>query len=172
MSGRPFIPGLQLGRMLYEEAARPIVEAIVPRASYAAALIGYGSDVLGYDTERSTDHNWGPRFQVFLAPELARTCADALDDALRNGLPHLFHGFATGFTDPDPLDNGTQMPDPRAPGPVNHLIEITTIGNYLKRYLGRDPRAGLELLDWLVLPGRAAPRADLGCGLSRSAGRA
>ncbi len=138
--------------MLYEEAARPIIEAIVPRASYAAALMGYGSDVLGYDTERSTDHNWGPRFQVFLPRDLERSRGGTLDAALRNNLPHLFHGYATGFTEPDPLDNGTQTPDPRATGPVNHLIEITTIEDFLGRYLGRDPRAGLGILDWLVFP--------------------
>jgi hypothetical protein len=138
--------------MLYEEAARSIIEAIVPRESYAAALIGYGSDVLGYDTERSTDHNWGPRFQLFLTPELARACTDTLDAALKRGLPHVFHGYATGFTEPDPLDNGAQMPDPDATGPVNHLIEITTIADFLGRYLGSDPRTGLGLLGWLVFP--------------------
>ena len=78
MSGRPFIPGLALGRMLYEEAARPIIEGIVPSASYAAALIGYGSDVMGFDSERSTDHNWGPRFQVFLSADVAAACTAAM----------------------------------------------------------------------------------------------
>ncbi len=149
MSGRPFIPGLALGRMLYDEAARPVIEGIVPSASYAAALIGYGSDVLGYDSERSTDHNWGPRFQVFLSADIAAACAGPLDEALRNGLPHVFHGYAAGFSEPDPLDNGTQMPDP---GGASHLIEITTIDDYLRRYLGRDLRTPLAPTDWLVLP--------------------
>jgi hypothetical protein len=152
VSGRHFIPGLELGRMLYEEAGRSIIETIVPAPAYAASLIGYGSDVLGYDTERSTDHNWGPRFQVFLAPDLVRECGDAIDAALQDRLPHVFHGYSTGFTEPDPLDNGTQMPDPESSGPVNHLIEITTTEDLLVRYLGRDTRAGLGLLDWLVLP--------------------
>ena len=149
---RPFIPGLRLGRMLYEEAGRAIIEAIVPGSAYAASLIGYGSDVLGYDTERSTDHNWGPRFQLFLAPEVLRENGDALDAALRDGLPHVFHGYATGFTEPDPLDNGSQMPDPEAAGPVNHLVEITSIADFLSRYLGRDSVTGIGLLDWLVIP--------------------
>ncbi len=152
MSGRTFIPGLRLARLLYEEAGRPIIEAIVPASAYAASLIGYGSDVLGYDTERSTDHNWGPRFQVFLATDLLRECGDALDAALQDRLPHVFHGCSTGFTEPDPLDNGTQVPDPEATGPVNHLIEITTIADFLSRYLGRDGVTGIGLLDWLVIP--------------------
>jgi len=152
MSDRPFMPGLALGRMLYEEAGREIIETIVSQGSYAAALIGYGSDVLGYDSARSTDHNWGPRFQVFLDQETAARRSDELDAALRNNLPHVFHGFATGFTEPDPLDNGTQMPDLASSGLVNHLIEITTLSDYLGRYLGRDPRGDLCLLDWLVFP--------------------
>jgi hypothetical protein len=147
-----FIPGLKLGRMLYEETARFIIEGVVAPGSYAAALMGYGSDVLGYDTARSTDHNWGPRFQVFLDTDLPDRTAEDLDDALRAGLPHVFHGYATGFSEPDPLDNGTQVPDPAAAGPVNHLVEIELLPAYVERYLGRDPRAGMGPLDWLSLP--------------------
>src|SRR4029453_11518452 len=33
---------------------------------HAAALLGNGSEVLGYDDEVSTDHDFGPRVQVFL----------------------------------------------------------------------------------------------------------
>ncbi len=150
MSAPAFIPGLRLGQLLYEEAARPIIEGIVAPGDYAAALIGYGSDVLGYDTERSTDHNWGPRFQVFLRSASGR--ADALDEALRAGLPPVFHGWPTSFTDPDPEDNGTQLLDPGAQGPVNHLVEITTLSAFLQRYIGRESYADLDEIDWLVLP--------------------
>ncbi len=147
-----FIPGLRLGRMFYEEAGRQIIESVVPRESYAAALMGYGSDVLGYDSERSTDHNWGPRFQVFLEPEVARQCAAGIDAALRERLPREFHGYTACFSEPDPDDNGTQTPAPAATGPVNHLVEITTLADFQARYLGRDAGAGLGDLDWLVLP--------------------
>lgn len=51
-----FIPGLQLSEAFYREAVRPILDAAFPGLVYAAALIGNGSDVLGYDTPRSTDH--------------------------------------------------------------------------------------------------------------------
>ena len=64
-----FIPGLELNRAFYREAVAPILAANFARLKYSAALIGYGSDVLGYDSERSTDHEWGPRLMLFLDDE-------------------------------------------------------------------------------------------------------
>ncbi len=55
-----FIPGLQLSELYYQEAVRPILEAAFPRLVYSASLIGPGSEVLGYDTPQSMDHDWGP----------------------------------------------------------------------------------------------------------------
>jgi hypothetical protein len=141
---RTFIPGLTLGKMIFSESARAIIETVVPWDGYAAAFMGYGSDVLGYDTERSMDHNWGPRFQLFLSEGLYAAKAEALDGALRRGLPHVFHGFVVRFSDPDPLSTDE--------GPVNHLIEITTVRGYLRRYLGADFRGAVDELDWLTFP--------------------
>ncbi len=50
-----FDPGLTLARGFYEEVVAPLVGGI----EHSAALLGTGSDVLGFDTERSTDHAWG-----------------------------------------------------------------------------------------------------------------
>jgi hypothetical protein len=61
-----FIPGLELNRLFFEEVVRPLIAAQFPDLAYSAALIGYGSDVLGYDTVLSTDHEWGPRLLLFL----------------------------------------------------------------------------------------------------------
>ena len=61
-----FIPGLKLAELFYEEAVKPILEGKFPRLIYAAARLGYGSEVLGYDDEMSRDHDWGPRFTIFL----------------------------------------------------------------------------------------------------------
>ena len=57
-----FIPGRELCRGFFEEAARPILRERFPDLAYTAGLLGYGSDVLGYDDVVSTDHMWGPRF--------------------------------------------------------------------------------------------------------------
>jgi hypothetical protein len=47
-----FIPAAELSRAFYAEVVRPLLGD----RPHGAALLGWGSDVLGYDTERSTDH--------------------------------------------------------------------------------------------------------------------
>jgi hypothetical protein len=59
-----FIPGLELCRRFYDD----VVVTYLADVPHTAARIGPGSEVLGFDTERSTDHDWGPRLQVFLRP--------------------------------------------------------------------------------------------------------
>src|SRR5687768_14385796 len=58
-----FVPGLQLSRDFYTEVVRPLVAGV----PHSAALIGAGSEVLAFDTERSTAHDWGPRVVLFTA---------------------------------------------------------------------------------------------------------
>ena len=60
-----FIPGIELSRLFFVEAVKPLLEASVPGLLYGAALLGSGSEVLGFDTEMSTDHDWGPRVDIF-----------------------------------------------------------------------------------------------------------
>ena len=50
-----FLPGLELCRRFYAEIVRPLIEQHFPDLPYAAARIGPGSDVLGFDTEMSMD---------------------------------------------------------------------------------------------------------------------
>ena len=136
------VPGLRLGRMLYEEEGRAIVESVVPRESYSAAFIGKGSDVLGYDAERSTDHDWGPRFQVFLRPDLYESTAMVLDGEFRRRLPAVFRGFEVR----------TRGPEEDPAGSATHLVEITTTALCLRRHLGMDSVSDLGVLDWLTFP--------------------
>ncbi|MGH3964336.1 MAG: hypothetical protein ACRDRY_13940 [Pseudonocardiaceae bacterium] len=53
-----FLPGTQLSGEFYAKVVRPVLDG----RSHGAALLGWGSDVLGYDTDRSTDHGWGRVF--------------------------------------------------------------------------------------------------------------
>lgn len=47
-----FIPGRELSRLFYREQVRPLLDASWPGLAHTAALIGPGSDVLGFDTAR------------------------------------------------------------------------------------------------------------------------
>ena len=64
-----FIPGIQFNEEFYNEIVRPILDEKYPDIEYSAGKMGAGSDVLGYDTEMSTDHDWGPKFAIILSPD-------------------------------------------------------------------------------------------------------
>ena len=109
-------------------------------------LLGYGSDVLGYDTERSTDHGWGPRLQVLVADDHDAGDIEVLRRALADDLPETHRGWPVRFGWDDT--------------PVQHHVAVVTIGAFFEHWLGFDPRAGLDALDWLSTPSAAAARDD------------
>jgi hypothetical protein len=78
-----FIPGLELSRRFYTEAVRPLLEEASPAIPHSAARLGSGSEVLGFDTPRSADHEWGPRLQLFLRrQDVSREQCSGLVDQL------------------------------------------------------------------------------------------
>ncbi|MET0626275.1 MAG: DUF4037 domain-containing protein [Pyrinomonadaceae bacterium] len=147
-----FIKGLELSRLFFEEAVRPVLAAEFPRLRYAAALLGTGSEVIGFDTEMSADHGWGPRFDLFLAEEDFDAARDAVRETLGRKLPHSFRGYPTSFTEPDPADNGTQHLEARDGGTVNHKVELMTTRGFFLNYLAFDIRQEIEPADWLTFP--------------------
>ena len=111
-----------------------VIAPLVGDVGYAAGLLGWGSDVLGYDTERSTDHGWGPRVVVLVdAAEVERV--RGLVDA---ELPEEYQGFAVRFGR-----------DGQEPG---HHVTVATLGDWLPGHLGFDATQGIGLEDWLVTP--------------------
>jgi hypothetical protein len=147
-----FIPGLKLSELFYHEVVRPILEHHFPGLPHSAALIGYGSDVLGYDTSVSRDHMWGPRLQLFLDEENFDTSRAAVNDVLRNELPTHFLGYSTHFSKPNPLDHGVRVSEDIDKRPVEHLIEIDTIRGYWQRTGRVDPLHNPTVTDWLTIP--------------------
>lgn len=147
-----FIPGLSLSELFYYEAVKPILAQNFPGLPYSAALIGSGSEVLGFDTSQSTDHNWGPRLLLFLADGDYPQYADQLNRVLGEQLPHKFRGYPTSFSDPNPADSGTRLLEETESGAVRHFVSIVTVSGYFENYLGISPYSELEVLDWLTLP--------------------
>ena len=128
MSG--FVPGLELCRNFYEEVVAPAVGA-----PHGAALLGPGSDVLGYDTERSTDHDWGPRCQVFVpAADL-----DEVRSRVLTTLPEAYQGW------PLAIGRDGERLEP-------HVV-ITTLPTWLEVELGWNlDKRELTVVDWLLIP--------------------
>ncbi|WP_431871082.1 DUF4037 domain-containing protein [Nocardiopsis eucommiae] len=135
-----FLPGLELSRALYEEGVRPLLDGI----PHAAARVGAGSEVLGLDTARSTDHDWGPRFQLFLPGDNARVRA-----LLEKGLPRRVRGWPTRY-ESAPGDPGVHR---LADGPGGrHLVDVVEPGAWFTEWLGFDPNTGVTTTDWLATP--------------------
>jgi len=145
-----FIPGLRLCELFYWECVRPVLDGHFPGLPHSAALIGDGSEVLGFDDPMSRDHHWGPRVLLFLREEEYDRHALAIRDVLAHQLPCEFRGYPTNFTQPDPADNNTQLLQPVARGPVNHRVSTHTVCGFFVEYLGWDPRQALEPADWLT----------------------
>jgi hypothetical protein len=145
-----FIPGLQLSQAFYWEAVRPIIEAHFPNLPHSAALLGYGSDVIGLDTPVSRDHGWGPRLILFLAPNDFTTIQPLVHEGLRQNLPVRFRGYSTNFGVPDPADSGVRPVREIESGPVEHMVTIHTISSFWQQELGVDPYLPLAPVDWLT----------------------
>jgi Domain of unknown function (DUF4037) len=145
-----FIAGLELNRAFYREAVAPILAASMPNTPYSAALLGPGSDVLGFDSERSIDHGWGPRLLLFLTETDCAAQASKVSDALASKLPASFRGFSTGFANPDAA--GVRWMEPAEQGRVRHHVEITALRPWLRTMLGVDPDVPPQSVDWLLMP--------------------
>lgn len=150
-----FIPGLDLAEIYYHKAARPVLDAHFPGLPHAAALVGYGSDVLGLDTPVSRDHGWGPRFILFLRPEDLAASGARIFETLRQHLPVQVRGYATHFSRPDPLDNGVRNPRLVDRGPIDPLITLTSLEAHYRSALGIDVAAELSPADWITLSEQA-----------------
>jgi len=126
-----FTPGLELAESFYRE----VVAAIVGSRQHSAALLGEGSEVLGFDSERSTDHAWGPRLQLFVDAVDAQALRSDLDARLPEhyrGWPVRFYRWQTSQ--------------------VDHHVEVLTLDDWLSAGLGFDPRDGVPIDGWLSTP--------------------
>ena len=125
-----FVPGVELSRAFYEEVVAPLLAG----EEHAAALLGTGSDVLGFDTARSTDHGWGPRMQLFVDGDRVAAVRETIDA----GLPDEFRGWPTRY-------GWDEVP-------VSHHVEVAPLGEWLEGRLGFDPRGGISTRQWLATP--------------------
>ncbi|HEV7210316.1 MAG TPA: DUF4037 domain-containing protein [Blastococcus sp.] len=131
MCAARFLPAAELSSAFYRQAVAPLLAG----RPHAAALLGWGSDVLGYDTERSTDHGWGPRLLVLL-PD--RGGVEPVEQLLDAGLPESVAGWPVRF--------GWDEVSPC------HHVAVTTLADWLIDFLGVDASNAMGTRDWLLTP--------------------
>ncbi len=139
--------GLDLSRKFYFECVKPLIVDKLPEISgnYAAALLGYGSDVLGNDDEISRDHEWGPRCHIFLPKPVNNRYASRLDEILSDLLPVEFMGFPVRFTF---AEYRGSIPSKDKTG--YHHVVITTPQRFLELTIG-IPGVPKSDIDWLLI---------------------
>ena len=142
-----FIKGLDLSELFYKECVKKILDTYYPNLKYSAALIGGGSEILGFDTPLSTDHGWGPRMFIFLKEDDYLLLKDDISKILGNNLPHEFYGYSTSKW----TDEEISIPEVNGLVPIDHMIEFYTIKSFFEMYLGINPYNNTNVIEWLTL---------------------
>jgi hypothetical protein len=156
---RSLLHGLELSRLLYEEAVRPILSRHLPGLIYSAALLGFGSDVLGYDTPQSMDHDWGPRLMLFLSAADQGRYGDDTTGLLAQELPVQVHGYPVHF---EKNTDGTGRMAPVEHGPLNHRVTVHTVSGFFQDFLRWDAAREPSVAEWLSFPQQRLRAATAG----------
>jgi len=102
--------GLELSERYFFDCGLPLIKEHFPDLvdRVAAGLISSGSEVAGFDDEISRDHNWGPRFILFLSADDKAQFGQQVQEALNRELPKEYSGASIQRT-------GHQFPTTPAP---------------------------------------------------------
>jgi hypothetical protein len=145
----PFIKGLDLSELFYKEAVEPILAQHFPDLPYTAALIGAGSEVLGFDTPQSMDHDWGPRLMLFLAETDHEIYHNDIHQVLCRELPGEIQGYPTNFRF---HEDGAALIAAAKGATIDHGVKILTAQRFFKAILNFDPLGNIRAADWVSVP--------------------
>lgn len=148
----PFIHGLDLCERFFFDIIKPLLDEHYPSLQYAACRLGSGSDVLGFDTVQSRDHDWGPKLDIFIENEIY------IDELNRFFNKHLREkiicGYSTQFQ-PFIEENGqiTLLNVPNNQENTCHGIRIMIMKQFFIEYLNWTIEDGQPTYqDWLTFP--------------------
>jgi len=141
------LQGVELSRRFYDDLVGPWLGREFPRLRHAAALIGYGSELLGFDDAMSQDHNWGPRVWLYITEPDFAAHADAIVASFTDAAPERFLDVPMGwFNRPHLSGSGPHWrSDPR------HGLEVRTLEGVVRDVLGVEVDQPLTHLAWLGL---------------------
>lgn len=90
----PSITGIDLCRRYYEEYGRPMIAGKFQayESRIAVGLVGKGSDCFGFDDVLSQDHDFGPRFVMWVTKKVYDEIGEELQEAY-DKLPSQFLGI-------------------------------------------------------------------------------
>lgn len=137
--------GIELSRRFYADVVGPWLAQAAPELAHSAALIGYGSELLGLDDEVSRDHNWGPRVHIFLSIDNFNDYARRLVGQFTKVAPDSYLGEPVGWRSrPHPPAHG-----PQAAGAIEHGLEFHTVEARLEEHFAVRSVESLTSIQWL-----------------------
>lgn len=157
------VSGLKLARAFWTQMGKPMIAAKYPQYAgrIAAGLVGHGSECYGFDDAYSQDHDFGPRFCLWLTDEDYAAIGEQLE-ADYEALPRKFSVDAQGhvtFEAHARSDASGAFPSagagspvtPRAQG-VNRRDGVFRIGDFFESITGyRTAPAQTAPHEWLML---------------------
>jgi len=144
------LSGAEVSRAYYHEVVAPLLARHRPGLEVAAARLGSGSDVLGFDDAQSRDHDWGLRLTLLV--EGGR--AAEIDALLEQELPVRWQGLPTRFaTTWEPV--------------VRQRVEVASAADFVASRTGLDPAILMApepfpVREWLALSGQAVLEVSAG----------
>ncbi|PJM73898.1 hypothetical protein CS006_01670 [Bifidobacterium primatium] len=145
-TARPAITGLKLAKEYWKNCGKPMIADRYPeyKGRIAAGLVGHGSECYGFDDEISQDHDFGPRFCMWLTDEDYAKIGEQLQHDYETLLPKEFMGFTV---------KGADSATPRAQG-AGRREGAFSIGDFFEGITGYREAPGddpAKAHEWLML---------------------
>lgn len=157
------VSGLKLARAFWTQMGKPMIAAKYPQYTgrIAAGLVGHGSECYGFDDAYSQDHDFGPRFCLWLTDEDYAAIGEQLEVDYE-ALPRKFSVDAQGhvtFEAHARSDASGAFPSAGAGSPVtpraqgaNRRDGVFRIGDFFESITGyRTAPAQTAPHEWLML---------------------
>lgn len=146
VAAEPMPSGMELARRFWEQAGKPMLQSRYPDYAerIAVGLVGYGSECFGFDDALSRDHDFAPRFCLWLTDEDYA----AIGTALQEDYERIAHAWRSEHSSADLPDSPTT---PRAQGTMRR-DGVFRIGDFFETLTGyREAPPQDAPHEWLAL---------------------